>query len=286
MKEADLYLLHPDGEVSFLPVGWIEETLDTDPETLESFGGVVCRAWHAGPIPAPVLHEHASYHLQVPLRDLVAATPITERQARRLVPHLFHYLDQLDKEDPARAPAGCECDGGHMQNGTACRVCFTELERLADQIKSQGVPYVYIAVMPQPEDGHVWLEVETLPEDTIGGSFDTNSDDIDRARHLAGVLEANLTRRGIHVFHEREHWEASRFATVNAEGNFRWRVTVNGRSDDNEVFSCGTVEVSAPTDWQARQAGIEMLWDPRLQEASCVVDSVELQVIEDEEVDG
>lgn len=94
-----LYLLTPGGEVVMLPDGWIVETLDTSRDAHECFGSAACTCWcaSAGHIP-PEGQEHMSYCLQVGVRTLAAATPISRKQAQAIVPHLFSYLEELNKE--------------------------------------------------------------------------------------------------------------------------------------------------------------------------------------------
>lgn len=63
---------------------------------------------------------------------------------------------------------------------------------------------MYIAVMPNTTSYD--LEVETIPEDTIGGTFPAFKS-LKKTRELADALDAKLTARGIYVCKTREEWE-------------------------------------------------------------------------------
>lgn len=65
----------------------------------------------------------------------------------------------------------------------------------------------YIAVMPI--DGQYDLEVETVPQETIGAVYRTDESDLEKARRIADRLDAALGRQGVKVFKTREAWEDS-----------------------------------------------------------------------------
>jgi hypothetical protein len=67
---------------------------------------------------------------------------------------------------------------------------------------------VYIAILPN--GGHYDLEVEVAPEQTIGGVWPSDTDNLIRARAEADALESALIRNGVPVFATRDEWERQR----------------------------------------------------------------------------
>lgn len=65
----------------------------------------------------------------------------------------------------------------------------------------------YIAIMPSVETDTFHLEVESEPIDSIAGSYDTETSDLQEARQKADELEDILSDKGIFVYQGRSDWE-------------------------------------------------------------------------------
>lgn len=85
-------------------------------------------------------------------------------------------------------------------------------ETLAQWVEEFCMPLdvrrVYIAIIPNGETKwHYDLEIETIPRDTIGAVYTTDTFNVEKARGLADALAVELARHGFHVVHTRKEWE-------------------------------------------------------------------------------
>ena len=72
--------------------------------------------------------------------------------------------------------------------------------------ENRGLKRCYIAIMPM--DGQFDLEVETVASETIGGTYRTDTSNLEMARKLANQMHRELNRRGVKVFRSRVRWES------------------------------------------------------------------------------
>ena len=82
------------------------------------------------------------------------------------------------------------------------------IKEFAEQfVLTLNITQCYIAIMPSDNDTF-HLEVETLPSDTIGAEYDTETQSLEGAREQANELARVLAERGIFVYDNRLDWEA------------------------------------------------------------------------------
>lgn len=85
------------------------------------------------------------------------------------------------------------------------------LAKFAQEIKTNypNLTHCYIAVMPNGNGVDQWydLEVETSL-DSVGGTYEVDTWEVDEARDEADKLEIALNKLGIQVFDTRRAWQA------------------------------------------------------------------------------